>query len=80
MSNKLSKPGLIDIPGDVEIGSVTFMRSGRVAINFPTIHPRDVCKLLSGVQFDLMFGVFKIEEKTNITIPQIDGVPNGKTD
>lgn len=75
MSNRLVKEKpLLELPGDIPVGSVVLYKSGRVSINFPNVHPREVCKLLAGLQYDLMYSSFKMVEVSNIVRPA--GVPD----
>lgn len=71
MSNRLVKERapLIDLPNDSVVGSIVLHKSGRVSINFPSTHPREVCKLLAGLQYDLMFGSFQMAEISPIVKP-----------
>jgi hypothetical protein len=79
MSNKLVRPfpSRLELPNDVATGSLTLYASGRVKIDFPKTHPRELCKLLAGIQFDLLYGSFDMTQSSPLIKPEVpDGTPN----
>jgi hypothetical protein len=81
MSNKLVKPfpSRLELPNDAVTGSITVYASGRLKIDFPRTHPREVCKLLAGIQYDLLYGSFEMVQASHIIKPDVsDGTSNGE--
>lgn len=74
MSNKLIKESGIEIPGDDVVVSIQITRSGKKMIHAPTVHPRDLCVILSSVQFDVMYASFQMHEQSRIAKPELHGV------
>lgn len=70
MSSKLVKERpLIDVPTDTPIINISVHQSGRIIVHAPNTHPRELCKILSGLQYDLLYGSFEMAEKSNILAP-----------
>jgi len=56
MSNRLVKIGSpIEIPGDEVIVSLKIYKSNKIQLEAPLVHPRDLCKMLANLQYDLMY-------------------------
>lgn len=59
----------IELPNDDVVVEIKVMMSGKMSISAPTMHPRDLCKLLAGIQYDLMYASLQPQE-----IPKIQPV------
>lgn len=73
MSNRLVKefPGGRIVPpvASEPIISIQVFNDGKMVVHAPNIHPRDLCKMLSNLQFDLLYGSFQMAEKSSILTP-----------
>jgi len=68
MSSRLIKNGSqIEIPGDEVVVRLYIMKSGQIKLEAPTVHPKDVCKMLTNLSLDLMYASLQPVE-----IPKID--------
>lgn len=72
MSNRLIKNGSqIEIPGDEVIVSLKIFQSNKMQLEAPTIHPRDLCKMLSGLIYDLQYASLQSIEVPKVEVPKI---------
>lgn len=56
MSSKLVKnESPLHLINDEVMLSLRITQSGKIELQAPTMHPRDVCKLLSNLSFDLLY-------------------------
>ena len=56
MSSKLLKEqGRVELPHEEVILQLTITKIGIIKLHAPQIHPKDSCKLLSGIIQDIMF-------------------------
>jgi hypothetical protein len=73
MSNKLVKDvSRIYVPGEDDvIAKIVIKRNGQLHLEAPTLHPRDICKMLSNLQYDLIFASLQPIEAIKIEQPPI---------
>ena len=70
MSSRLIKNGSqIDVVGDEVILSVRMYKSGKVQLQAPEIHPRDVCKMLGNLIQDITYAALQPADISNIQPP-----------
>jgi hypothetical protein len=56
MSSRLIKSGSqIEIPGDEVIVSLKIYKSNKIQLEAPLVHPRDLCKMLSNLIYDITY-------------------------
>lgn len=56
MSSKLLKEqGRVEVPHEEVILQLTITKTGTIRLHAPQIHPKDSCKLLSGIIQDIQF-------------------------
>lgn len=56
MSNRLLKEqGRVELPHEEVILQLVITKSGIIKLHAPQIHPKDSCKLLSGIIQDIQF-------------------------
>lgn len=68
MSMRMVKQGSpIELPNDEVVVEIKIMASGKMILNAPRVHPRELCKMLSGIQYDLMYASFQPQEAPKIT-------------
>lgn len=56
----------IKLVNDDVIIELKVHKSGKMVLHAPAVHPREICKLLAGLQYDLMYGCFQMQEKSSI--------------
>jgi len=66
MSNRLIKQGNILIPGDEVVIRLNITKSGQIQLEAPSVHPRDLCKILSNLQYDLLYSSLQSVEVTKV--------------
>ena len=71
MSSKLLKEqGRVEVPHEEVILQLTITKVGNIKLHAPHIHPKDSCKLLSGIiqdiQFQYMESLRPKEEQENL--------------
>lgn len=72
MSSRLVKNGSqIEIPGDEVLVRLIIMKSGQMKLEAPMVHPKDLCKMLHNLSFDLMFASFQPTETSTIAQPTV---------
>lgn len=52
----------IELPNDDVVLEIKVQASGKMSIYAPTMHPRELCKLLAGIQYDLMYASLQSQE------------------
>lgn len=73
MSKILKLNSSIELPNDEVVLELKMTKSGKIILHAPTIHPREVCKIISNVMLDLMFGTFQSDDNlTNHIAPMVD--------
>lgn len=71
MSNRLVKNGSqLEIPGDEIIVSLKIYKSNKIQLEAPLVHPRDLCKMLANLQYDLMYASLQPIEVSKIDTTQ----------
>ena len=56
MSSKLLKEqGRVEVPHEEVILQLTITKTGIIKLHAPQVHPKDSCKLLSGIIQDIQF-------------------------
>ena len=67
MGNRLVKIGSqIEIPGDEIIVSLKIFKSNKIQLEAPLVHPRDLCKMLANLQYDLIYASLQPIEVSTI--------------
>jgi hypothetical protein len=70
MSSRLIKNGSqIDIVGDEIVLYVRIYKSGKIQLQAPEIHPRDVCKMLGNLIQDVTYAALQTVEVDNTQPP-----------
>lgn len=71
MSNRLVKVGSqIEIPGDEVVARLYIMKSGQMKLEAPTVHPKDLCKMLRNLEMDLIYASLQPIDISSIQSPQ----------
>lgn len=70
MSNRLIKNGSsIDVVGDEIIITLRIYKSGKIQLQAPEIHPRDVCKMLGNLIQDITYAALQPADVSKIQPP-----------
>jgi hypothetical protein len=70
MSSRLIKNGSpIDVVGDEVVLYLRIYKSGKVQLQAPEIHPRDVCKMLGNLMQDITYAALQPVEVSKIQPP-----------
>jgi hypothetical protein len=56
----------IQLPNEQTIIKVCVMNTGKVEVTAPNIHPKDICKILNNIVFDILCESFKKADHSNI--------------
>lgn len=59
----------IELPNDDVVIQLQVTRSGKIILNAPMVHPREVSKLLFSVIVDILYGSFQMQEQSPILTP-----------
>lgn len=72
MSSKLVNNGSpLHLVNDEVVLNLKITRSGKIELQAPAMHPRDVCKMLSNLSYDLMYASLQAAEMSKIQPPMV---------
>lgn len=72
MSSKLIKSGSpIEIPGDSVMVDLKVFASGKIQLQAPQVHVKDLIKILDGLKTDLIFEAFQPKENKLVDTSQV---------